>query len=569
MLSLSRWAAAPLPLLAVFALMPAPVCAAPDAPAGWGTTRTAEGTVFTPPGLQAGETYQVTVMPRLPLGGRPLTEFLQRLGDRDAPALGTNADMAAKVKADPAAPMVATLNRTFTAPGGETRLAIYFALSFDARTVRVTRTVFTAKEGLLQRYEPGLNAILESLVREGRPAAAPTKAAPTPAPAGMTSVGGAITPGKYTGDYVSDGKVRGQRTIYLYANGEYRLLNNGVAPDFNTGQIVYEPDTGKLMIHRTIYSLFNDTDSPEETYCFYGHAADGIAVILGHQGYPIVVDQVLRYAGKADTPAPAEVAAQKAKVKAAKEEAERYKYVTVPSKGLKESQIDSVVMHFEMGVLNTLTNTMMGGEKTLYLLLKDGTFHEGLPVAPCVLDAALSRRKEPEAWGTWKRGAGKETYLLTRRGRTVPLEATPMQPVRPGDLRGHFGRAFSTGDILSGGSVTQWGVAFGQDSRFRTDRSFSFSNGVVAQSSPLNPVLVYGGGDETGTYTSASGGGATITEQTKRARKAGSTVGVYALQGYSLILRYDNGVTEYTPCYFEDDARTALNFQGGVVFKGT
>lgn len=572
MLPLSRWAAAPLPLIAVFALMPAPAPAAPAAPAGWGTTRTAEGTVFTPPDLQTGETYQVTVMPPLPLGERALGEFLQRLGDRDAPSLGADAGGAAKVKADAATPTVATLSRIFTDPGGETRMAIYFALCTDARMVRVIRTVCTAKEDLLQRYQAGTGTILVSLMREGRPAAAPTPAVPTtaapmPTPAGLASVGGAITPGKYTGDYVLGGKVRWQRTIYLYANGEYRLLNNGNAPNFNTGQIGYDLDSGKLMINRTFYDLFNDRNSPEETYCFYGHDSAGVAVILGHRGYPSVVDQVLRYAGKADTPSPAEVAARKAKVKAAQEEAERYKYVTVPSRGLKESQIDSVVMHFKLGPLNVLTNTF-SGKKTLYLLLKDGTFHEGLPVALCVLDAALSRKKEPEAWGTWKRGAGKETYLLTRRGRTVPLDAFPMQPVRPSDLRGHFGRATSTGDLLSGGSVTQWGVAFGEGGRFLTDHSFSFSNGAVAQSSPLNPVMIYGGGDDTGTYVSASGGGATITEQTKEANKKGSIVGSYTLQGYSLILRYDNGVTEYTPCYFQDDARKSLSFRGGVVFKG-
>lgn len=69
----------------------------------------------------------------------------------------------------------------------------------------------------------------------------------------------------------------------------------------------------------------------------------------------------------------------------------------------------------------------------VYVLFKDGSFHENLPVALEEWDLGASRKGDPESWGKWKKAkdAG-EFELRYPDGETVTIAGSPVPPAHQG-----------------------------------------------------------------------------------------------------------------------------------------
>lgn len=197
--------------------------------------------------------------------------------------------------------------------------------------------------------------------------------------------------------------------------------------------------------------------------------------------------------------------------------ANHYDWVTAPGSGLKSGEVAGVLHEYDLRVIPNGTRGLSArvADET-YLLLAEGTVHDGLPVAPDSLDVALSREKEPAAWGRWRREGGRITASW-RGGTWAALRGRMALPAMPGQRpAGHWGAgAASTG--LSSGADGLRGVTFTAAGHFAEDRN--------------------GGPDA-------------------------DRAGTYSLSGYALTLRYDDGRTERAPFFFADADRDELFFEG-------
>jgi len=198
-------------------------------------------------------------------------------------------------------------------------------------------------------------------------------------------------------------------------------------------------------------------------------------------------------------------------------ENERYKWITAPGSGLKPGEVAGVLHEYDLRVVPDGTRGLSArvADET-YLLLVDGTVHDGLPVAPDTLDVARSREKEPARWGRWRREGG-QTLASWRGGTWAALRGRMALPAAPGQrLAGHWGAGISSKG-LTGGPDSLRRVTFTSAGRFAEDRS--------------------GGSDA-------------------------DRAGTYSLSGYALTLHRDSGRTERVPFFFADAAHDELFFEG-------
>ena len=525
-------------------------------PSGWKTEAVGTNAVMTPPGLAPGEFFQITVFPRTSQSGAVITDFLDGFADRDAAALGklVGAQEPAAAKNHAAA----AVSRNFTTASGAARAALYVAISADGENVRVVRQVSSASAEVMKRYQPQMSAIVKYLAAHEKTDAVASgrglQAEKLPmTPDGMTP-GGKIVPGIYAGNavYSNDGKIGDRFRLYLYASGEFSLCNDkGVEVEFGADDYKYDPITGLLSVGRT-FEMNNDRFDPDENFCLYGRGADGKPYLhaSSYRGYGWRTT-ILHYAGPLDRPSPKQLEAQKA---AADAEARRYKFVTAPGKGVQTAQI-ARVLH------NQISNLDNGPDKNeVYLLLKDGTIHDGLPVPPDELDAPLSRRWEPEKWGHWRRQGAQ--YLASwpdQPNHFEPLKGEIVLPAKTGErLAGRFATGSTSGSTLLGGSWSIWGVKFSPGARFQKDSRGGSSSGTMGQT--MNDFSVDTVSDDDGSTTSFS------TPSTvgfaKRKKTGGHRGGTYSLSGYTLTLHYDDGRTARLPFFFTSARRDGLYFEG-------
>ena len=126
---------------------------------------------------------------------------------------------------------------------------------------------------------------------------------------------------------------------------------------------------------------------------------------------------------------------------------------------------------FQLGVSTQLS---------LYLLLTDGTVHDGIPVAPDEMDIATSRRREPDTWGRWRRaGDGIQVAWNKTPQQWEALRGDPVVKVRPSDpLQGRFsgGDSYTSGDNAS---YALYGVTFAAGQRFETDSRSGSGTGTL------------------------------------------------------------------------------------------
>ena len=526
---------------------------AQTAPEGWATTHASGGlVVYTPPDLAPGEIYNVAVFPRRPLGG-------ESLGDRvlDAAANDPNppgrASGPAEVKSRATTVVVAA--RLFTGPDGRQVAGVYTGVSVDGQTAALMRVAWSGK--LYDKYQAETLPMIRAMAAGVRTGGGTAPAAPT----GRVTRGGSIKEGVYAGDQVCIGSDRQELwrnhlRLYLYADGEYRMCdaNDKEVQSSPTGRYQYDPNTGGLEVNRFL-NMYNDAD--DRAACVYGHDGTGKPLVAAKDGI-YDTTTVLLYVG----PAPRLAPDAEAKAKAAAEvEARRYKWVTPPGRGVRESQIEAVVHYYKVRAYygGSGVGTLVTDETDL--LLNDGTIHRDLPVAPDQLDAARSRRMEPDKWGRWRRQGGK--YVVSWAGGpfqplrgSVALAGTPS--IR---LNGHWGAGSSTSNMM-GGSYRLWGVTFTHEGRFLKDDSGGYGSSQSIQSAGGPEISTQY--DEHGSSTQVLGGNFTVGTQHKK-NPNGDRSGTYTFSGYTMTLRYDNGQVERTPFYFVDAGHRELSFEGATL----
>ena len=534
-----------------------PAAFAQTGPSGWKTEAVGKNAVMTPPDLAPGEFYQIVVFPRQSQGKALITDFLDAFSNKDVAGRG-------KVQAQPPPASAkdhtfATAVRGFVTPQGAVRIALYMAFCVDGDNARVVGILSSAQGDLLTRYQEQQVAVIQYVVTKEKTDAEASgrglalEKLPT-TPEGMTP-GGKIVPGIYAGNavYSDDGKIRDRYRLYLYASGEFLLCDAaGEKVEFGDGDYFYDSITGKMAIGRTFH-LNNSSYKPDEDFCLYGHGADGKPYIhaSSYRGFGWQTT-ILRYVGPLDRPSPKQAEAQQAAQEA---EAKRYKFVTAPGKGVHLAQIAGVLYHQTLKQGDGVSS-----KSETYLLLKDGTIHDGLPVAPDELDVSLSRRREPEKWGRWrKQGSVYAAAWPDQPNHFEPLQGEMALPAQRGErLAGRFGTGSTSGSMVFGGGWNLWGVTFSPGDRFLKDRQGGYSSGSLGQT--MNGFSADTAYDDEGSSTLAISPGVSVSASSKK--PGGHRGGTYSLSGYTLTLRYEDGRVARLPFFFTSAKRSGIYFEG-------
>lgn len=518
-------------------------------PAGWNRTQEGDTVVYTPPDLHPGETYRVTVYPFHPTSGKTLSEWLLDFAKADG--------IGSTPKLEKTNSNLVVVSRSFTGTDGVLQAHLYTAggSNGSARVVRVTMSLATK---VFPRYKEATNRIVrDAIVSTPTGTVASSSTPSVKAGAGKTVIGGKLEPGLYVGKQFREKELVRTMRAYLYPNGEYRITD-GNDKDFkyNTGTIKYDAKSGRLSIDSS-FELENSPIHPETDFCFFARTKEGTPIIYAENDHGFSTYRTtLVYAGATKRPSPN---AEKVAKQRAEAEAKRYKFVTAPGKGVQPGQIAAILHEYDVqlysaGVSGMGTNTT----DEAYLLLKDGTVHKGLPVPPDMLNVSLSRQKEPKTWGRWRQ-SGNKYQVSWAGGPYQKLDAERVIPARPGErLAGRFGTGSSSASI-GGSSYRLWGVTFTKEGRFQKDNRGGSGNSTFMQQG--GQAAINSTYDDNGSVTSATGGDFTVMGKNKR-NPNGDREGTYSIEGYTMILRYDNGSVARMPFFYTMADKSAIWFEG-------
>jgi hypothetical protein len=523
-------------------------------PAGWRlapTTAAGIERAYETTGLPAGQYLRVEQTPLRATGGVPIETWLvSAIADDPSPA---GVWLAPGQPTNVVPSMMATISREFRSTTGARSGRINLGVAGGNAEARVVRLTFSdaallrtphgvagrelmselAKASLLTRRGPGVGGA--ATVATGSASAARETSPAAPALRNGFRAGGAIIPGRYVGEMVNnDGKVIVRYDVTLFANGEYAAPSGDNLLD-STGTYQYAPTTGRLDIDGKLY---NSRYDPDDDFCLYGRDASGTAAIYVEDYYGIgTFRATLRRVSDPTRDLPSVVLARR---KAAKAEAERYRFVTAPGAGLQTAQIEAVFyewkQEYEIGGLQF--------REALFLLLRDGTVHEGLPVPPQDLDVAASRRGEPRAWGRWRKVGTTYQFAMDGGTRFEPKQGYVVQPARAGlPLLGRF-EGNSHFEIPGGaGAWSNFGVTFSANQRFEKFRTGGAGMSAGYGDTRVTTAAVY---DDDGSVGAAAG--ATVAAgSSRRTPDTGNRRGTYRTDGYALILTYENGTVERLP----------------------
>jgi hypothetical protein len=540
-------------------------------PAGWRALQgNAVGIVqFTPTNLQKDEMLFVATQQRQSLGGATIDQWITQAIARDPFGLGRQQKPPEiKAQSDNLANAVAIVSL----PNGQPGSVIYLAQTVDKETVRLTAIISSTKENLLQKHQPGALQIIKSLgeldkkeaVSGGR--GLDIAKLPTTYPEWLKP-GGPLQPGIYVGNQIYGKEKRWSARFYLYPSGEYERFSPTGEPleKHSSNRFKYNPRTGLLDFDwGTLFNMKNDSYDPNDDMCLFGKDAQNNLVIYARsdRGFSDATT-ILRYERPIDRPSPSEI---KAKEAIAAAEARRYKWVTAPGKGIPTSQIHCLLLHTETTQFYNGSGMSISSTYDPYLLLKDGTIYNGLPVAPDDMDVSKSRRQEPEKWGTWKKTA--TGYAAAWPDFPAQYKEIKGEAVfsAPSDLKliGRFGSGETSGSMI-GSSYRLWGVTFGADGRFKKDERGGYGSNAISSSLP-GAVSVNTGYDDEGSFVGASGENFALSNSTNKKPKS-DRAGSYSVSGYTITLRLDNNGIVRLPFFFTDTKRQAIWFEGAVLSK--
>lgn len=525
-------------------------------PSGWRTAATTGAGIeraYQASGLPAGQYLTIEQGVLQPRSGASIDGWLSAVISNDPSPEGTWGPQPRPTNVN--ADLMATVAREFQATPIRRGGRIYLGVVGADDKARVLRLTFSSAEALKSSQGAAARELMSALAQQsiaGRrqgvvaargtsPAAVEPASAPPPSRAGFRA-GGPIQPGRYTGVMVNnDGKVIVRYDVTIFANGEYAAPSGDNLLD-STGTYTYAAGTGRLDIDGKLY---NNTYRPDEDFCLFGRDATGNAAIYVEDYYGIgTFRALLRRVGDPTREPPSVVLAAR---KAAEAEAKRYKFVTAPGAGLRESQIEAVYYEwkqvFEIGGLQF--------KEYVYLLLKDGTVRNGLPVPPQDLDVAASRRAEPEEWGRWRRVGAHYEFAFGAGDTFSRKQGHTVLPARAGQtLLGKF-EGNSYFQIPGGASAwSKFGVTFSAGGRFEKFRwgGAGMSGGYGDQR--VVTASVYDDDGAVGGVSSASVSASSST----RTPDTGNRRGTYRVEGFAIILTYENGTVERLPFAIQQGA---------------
>ncbi len=535
------------------------------APKGWTCQRLTGGAfLYTSPQSGAGDdAVSWKVAPRRPLGGQTIEAWMQAAIAADPAPPGKPAT-APQVKA--ASDNFVSGSRLYTRADGKPVIAIYTGFSPDKETIRLVR-ITAINAAALTREKDALGALARALSQADKNAAVDAgrgldieKLPPTPP--GMTP-GGPLKEGVYTGNQLYGAELRDRFRLYLYKDGEYRLFNESKElSGISARTFTYNPRSGKLnLAYGSIQNMSNNSYEPDQDYCLYGRNAEGKPYVYAYsnRGFSDAITRLV-YAGPLDRPSMRDEENAKA---AAIAEAKRYKWVVPAGQGLKDAQIAGILLNQELNQFYNGSGLSASMTYDLYLLLSDGTIYNGLPVPPDELDVSLSRRREPEKWGRWRKEKGR--YLAAWPDAPNQFRILKGEIGLPAagrtKLAGRYGSGESSGTIL-GGSYRLWGATFTPEGQFVKDEHGGYGSSITAQNSGMaNINSAY---DEAGSFTAATGENFVVSSEHKK-KPDGSRAGTYSLNGYTLSLHYANGKTVRLPFFFGDAKRKSVWFEGAML----
>ena len=339
-------------------------------------------------------------------------------------------------------------------------------------------------------------------------------------------------------------------TLTLYENNEWRTTIDG--KESKTGTYQYNSMTGQIDIDVQL-NLYNSRYNNDDTSIYFRDAA-GTAMIIAEDDYGVGTHRTTcRHFAAATDVAPSVAKARQA---AARAEADRYKYVTEPGRGLPLAQVEAVFHHGE----SVYQMTGLAFVESDTLLLKDGTVRFGLPCAPADLDVAASRKYEPKAWGVWRSAPGGK--LEVRRADETawgPLKGFAVLRAGVGEkLSGTFSTRSAYGTV---GAVSTFYQSYTFQPTGQFSRYDSSLHGSTMTSTMATGASVSAAGDNHGASAGGSGPGFAVATSTKRPN-TGDASGAYRLDGYTLELRYDNGTVLRVPAYFWNAKRDNFSING-------
>ncbi len=235
--------------------------------------------------------------------------------------------------------------------------------------------------------------------------------------------------------------------------------------------------------------------------------------------------------------------------------------MTKPNQGLKGSQLEGIYWNAK-GEWRYSGYTF--AEYT-YLLLKNGWLYDNLRFTPADLNLALSRKLEPQHWGTWKR-QDKKIMVQWRddwgqpKGKAEVLNAEYKAPLKTGSrLNGVFqnSSSYTLGTLRDGTTSTSTdSYTFLPNGTFKfvgfntTTASSSVDTNVTGQvgNTSLGPNGIVssnvGGSDDAGTYN--FDGGYTLEMKSKTGRVTRAYAFLWDTQKYKNHLVI-NGTTYSIP----------------------
>ncbi|NLS16259.1 hypothetical protein HGP16_06765 [Rhizobium sp. P40RR-XXII] len=196
------------------------------------------------------------------------------------------------------------------------------------------------------------------------------------------------------------------------------------------------------------------------------------------------------------------------------------------------------------------------------LLLKDGSYYRGR-VAPSRLDLAKSRRMQPQLWGKWRmQGSGFQIQPSDDEGR--PKAWTDQSGFLLSDwkhgqsITGTFTNKSFNGSIALGGVYRETSYRFTSDGRFEIIGLTRGGSGSMAAAGGFSGSATrYSDGE--GSRSSAGGGNGSVFAGSRSSSDDGSADrGTFALEGYAITLRFDDGHVETLLSAPWDEARKIL-----------
>jgi hypothetical protein len=434
------------------------------------------------------------------------------------------------------------------------------AATADRLKVRFLR--FAASPNALKTYQPLVSKLLTDFYVEEKAEAVRdsrgVKETDLPPNIPGMKPGGPLRPGIYAGNAVSDGKLDYSIRVYLFETGEHQICNEKGEPlKYSSGHFRYDPITGMIDIERTS-SLGNDSYDLDEQFCVYGLDANNNPYIYSSEDRGFSRRRLtLKYAGPVDRLSPEQDEAAK---DAAEKEKDRYKFVLPAGKSTAAASIE--------GVYDFINTTQQGvgssSSDSPYVLFKDGAVYDGFPASPQEWDVSVSRRREPSKWGKWtKNGANIMVTWPDNPNRAEKLEADKVRPAPKGmTLNGTWSSAASGGDMITGSWYSFWGVTFTPDGRFKKFRRGGSSNGSLAQT--MNNFYLFTSYDDEGSVVSSTSDAAVVSSVRKN-RPGADRSGTYEIDGFTLILRFDNGTVSRLPFFLGGKGTESIYFEGSTM----